>query len=82
MDPDPGGSKTCGSSVSEFGSGSATLSTTLAGSVIFICVSDQGVQKEIACLPIGEILEDRDGDGGEDAQVWTGALPAALCTLQ
>jgi hypothetical protein len=30
-------------------------------------------------LPVGEILEDRDGDRGQDAQVRTGALPAALC---
>ncbi len=44
-------------------------------SIFFRCT------EEIAWLPVGEILEDRDGDGGQDAQVRTGALPAALCTI-
>jgi hypothetical protein len=52
-----------------------------AGSVFFLCVSDQGVHEEIAWLPVGEVFEDRNGDRGEDAQVRTGALPAALCTF-
>ncbi len=50
-------------------------------SILVLGVPDQGVQEEIACLPVGEILEDRDGDRGEDAQVRTGALPATLCTI-
>jgi hypothetical protein len=43
------------------GSRTDRIPTTLVGSVFFsLCVSDQDVQKEIAWLPVGEILEDRN----------------------
>jgi hypothetical protein len=59
-----------------------TGSTTLVCSVIFFMCSEWiKLQEEIACLPLGEVLEDRNGDRGQDAQVGTGALPAALCNV-